>query len=217
MKVYCWLAKWTDTAQRVHHVTYSGAWRGAAVKRHTRPGHVTHALPLERCEPTWNDVAGNPPPEKTDLRARIFHRLGIIVFYLCFFLVLSWLLSLTYKELLSRHRQLHTAEPGIQCTVFTDSLEALREITEAKRIRTLNHKVKNDYSSLGNYHRIDARVDRVPGHTGSVGNEAAHRATRAHLELICSYSGSSVPSHVAPDGGLDSQDKKTTDKVPDQT
>lgn len=46
---------------RVPHVTCFEAWRAAeATKRRTRPGHVTLALPWERCEPKQKDVAGNP-------------------------------------------------------------------------------------------------------------------------------------------------------------
>lgn len=41
-----------------------GVARSSGQSPYTRPGHVAHAFPWERCDPTRNDVAGNPSQDR---------------------------------------------------------------------------------------------------------------------------------------------------------
>lgn len=61
-------------------------------------------------------------------------------------------------------------------TVFTDSLEALKEFTKTPRVGTLAHNVKVACATLHELYGLVVRVDWVPGHASGISNGAAHDA-----------------------------------------
>lgn len=48
-----------------------------------------------------------------------------------------------YKQLVVRHQQQRPDEPAVHFTIYTDSLEALKDITRTTQVGTLTRKIKD--------------------------------------------------------------------------
>ncbi|KAH9373744.1 hypothetical protein HPB48_016590 [Haemaphysalis longicornis] len=72
---------------------------------------------------------------------------------------------------------------GQTFTIFTDSLDALKNLTKTPRAGTLAHNVKVACATLHELYGVTVRVDWVPGHAGGIGNGAAHDAASELLRF----------------------------------
>lgn len=100
-----------------------------------------------------------------------------------------WMATLVVRT--EAARSLWTARQNV--SIMCDNTEAIKRLQGPCIDGSVCHLIKRECKALQTNHNIQVRIDWVPGHAGSLGNEAAHAMASAQTSPL-----HSLPDHPVP-------------------